>query len=356
MPTRTDSQRLDRIKEYYGRVLKSSKDLRTEACCSSDAAPPHVREILSQIHPEVLEKFYGCGSPIPPAIEGCVVVDLGCGTGRDAYVCSRLVGETGRVIGVDMTEEQLTVAKRHLDTQTRSFGFQAPNVAFRQGYMEDLAAVGIADESVDVVISNCVLNLSPEKERVFSEIFRVLKPGGELYFSDVFADRRLPAAWGEDPVLVGECLAGAMYPEDFRRLLERLGIRDHRIVSRRPLEIDDPEIQQRVGSARFESMTIRAFKLESLEDRCEDYGQVAYYEGTIEGYPHTFVLDDHHVFEKGRPVLVCGNTAALLEETRLARHFRIVGDRRTHYGLFPCGPATLASNGSGDQPGSGGCC
>lgn len=252
-----------------------------------------------------------------------------------------------------MTEEQLEVARRHLDGQMKRFGFSRPNVEFRQGYIEDLAAAGIADASVDLVISNCVVNLSPDKPRVLREIFRVLRPGGELYFSDVFADRRVPKALRDDPVVYGECLGGALYIEDFRRALLAAGCPDFRVVQKRPITIENEELEKKLGNIRFFSLTVRAFKLESLEDRCEDYGQVATYKGTLEGAPHRFVLDDHHVFQTEKPELVCGNTAAMLSETRFAPHFEVQGDRSVHYGLFDCGPAPL-STGEGDPGGA--CC
>lgn len=324
------------VREYYGRVLGHSSHLKTDACCSPDSMPAHLKEIVRTLAPEVVERFYGCGSPIPPAIEGCTVLDLGCGTGRDAYICAKLVGPRGRVIGVDMTEEQLRIAAAHQARHASLFGYSTPNTRFVHGYMEELADAGIEDESVDVVISNCVINLAPDKERVIEEILRVLRPGGELYFSDIFADRRLPVEWRDDPVLLGECLAGAMYVEDFRRLLLAHGIPDFRICARRPLTIGDEQIRQRVGTTQFVSLTIRAFKLDSLEDRCEDYGQIATYQGTIPYAAHAFALDDHHEFVTGKPMPVCGNTAAMLTETRYALHFVVHGDRRRHYGLFPC--------------------
>jgi SAM-dependent methyltransferase len=329
---------LDAVRRYYGEVLKSSKDLKTSACCPAEAMPPKLAALVADVHPEVRERFYGCGSPLPPALDGCTVLDLGCGTGRDCYVLAKLVGPRGRVIGVDMTPEQLAVANRHRTWHAERYGYAAPNVEFREGYIEDLAAVGVADASIDVVVSNCVLNLSPEKPRVFAEIFRVLKPGGELYFSDVFADRRVPEALRGDPVLLGECLGGALYWEDFRRLCAAHGCADVRRVSAAPILVTDPDIERRIGMVRFTSVTVRAFKL-ALEDRCEDFGQVGWYLGTIPDHPHAFVLDDHHRFETGKPLTICGNTADMIGATRYAEHFRVVGDRSRHFGLFDCGPA-----------------
>lgn len=339
----------DSVREYYGRVLKSSSDLKTSACCLAEALPPHVAAVLPEVHEEVKARFYGCGSPIPPALEGLTVLDLGCGSGRDCYVLSKLVGPRGRVIGLDMTEEQLAVARRHQAWHAAKFG--CANTDFRQGYIEDLAGAGIADASVDLVISNCVLNLSPDKRRVFREIFRVLKPGGELYFSDVFADRRIPAELARDPVLLGECLGGALYVEDFRRLMAQAGCRDARVVSSAPLALTNPDIERKAGFIRFSSMTIRAFKLD-LEDRCEDFGQVATYAGSMPEHPHRFALDDHHLFEAGKPMLVCGNTADMISRTRYAPHFRVTGDKSVHYGLFDCGPGPAAG---GAAP-KAGCC
>lgn len=345
---------LEAVRAYYGRVLQGTKDLRTSACCTTEALPPHVRDVLPEIEDAILDRFYGCGSPLPMGLAGATVLDLGCGTGRDVYVAARLAGPDGYVIGVDMTEEQLAVAHEHRDGQMARFGYASPNVEFRHGYIEDLRTAGIEDDSIDVVISNCALNLSPDKPAAFAEIFRVLKPGGELYFSDVFAGRRVPAPLQDDPVLYGECLSGALYTEDFRRLLRGLGCLDYRVVSSRPIEWGDLDLERRVGAIPFYSRTIRAFKLQdSLEDLCEDYGQVAYYQGTLPEAPHRFVLDDHHAFETGRPVLVCGNTASMLSETRYAPHFRITGDRSTHFGPFDC--STPAASEEADAA-TGSCC
>lgn len=341
---------IEAIQRYYGEVLQSSDDLQTSACCISEKPPTFVAEVLKQLHPEVKERFYGCGSPIPPALEGLTVLDLGCGSGRDCYLLSKFVGPGGRVIGVDMTRAQLAVARKHLEYHAGKFGFA--NVAFHEGYIEDLQSIGIPDGGVDLVISNCVVNLSPDKPAVFREIFRVLKPGGELYFSDVFADRRIPPSLARDPVLLGECLGGALYMEDFRRIMAIVGCLDARIVTSGPLAISNPEIEDRLGPIQFRSATVRAFKLD-LEDRCEDFGQVAYYQGTLPAQPHGFDLDDHHHFVTGKPMLVCGNTAEMVSRTRYAPHFKVIGGKSVHYGLFDCGSGIQLRT---DEPSAQGAC
>ena len=200
-----------------------------------------------------------------------------------------------------------------------------------------LATAGVADNSIDVVVSNCVINLSPDKKQVLSEVFRVLKPGGEIYFSDVYSDRRIPQTLKIEPVLLGECLGGALYWEDFRRIMEELGCPDVRVVKQSPITLEDPEVEAKIGMVDFRSVTVRAFKM-PLEDRCEDFGQLAIYKGTIGENPHAFDLDDHHHFEKGKPLRVCGNTYDMLASGRYAQHFELMGDKSTHFGLFDCAP------------------
>ena len=181
--------------------------------------------------------------------------------------------------------------------------------------------------------SNCVINLSPDKESVFREIFRVLKPGGELYLSDVFSGRRVPEALTTDPVLLGECLGGALYIEDFRRILRNIGILDYRVIAKNQLSLNNEDIQRKVGMVDFYSMTVRSFKCD-FEDICENFGHVAYYKGSIPEFPHGFTLDDHHYFQTGIPVPVCGNSSKMLSESRFGEHFDLLGNFSTHYGPF----------------------
>jgi len=353
----------DVVTDYYGKVLSTSKDLKTNACCA-ESPPVVIRDALKTVPDEVKAKFYGCGAPLPSGVAGLRVLDLGSGSGRDAYVMSAFVGEKGSVIGIDMTDEQLEVSRKHADDYSKSLGYEKSNMEFKFGHIEYLDKAGIPDESVDVIISNCVVNLSPDKKRVIEEAYRVLAPGGEFYFSDVYCDRRLPVEVQKHPVLFGECLGGALYNEDFKRLARDAGFTDPRVLSHAPIDVKDKELIPLVGEAKFYSITYRLFKVPGLiETLCEDYGQYAVYKGTVPGAPHAYHLDDHHRFEKNKPMLVCGNSAAMVGEggiSWLSPHFEVVGDRSTHYGIFgnipgaTCG--TLKTSASKAASASDGAC
>lgn len=146
----------------------------------ASAFPRRLREILARLPDEVVELFSGCGSPIPEAIDARRILDLGCGTGRDVFLCAALAGPGGFVMGLDREPELLAVARRHVEATMQRLGHPEPNVAFRQGMIEDLEAAGLDDEGFDVVISNRALNQVPDKLRVLREVFRVLKTGGEI--------------------------------------------------------------------------------------------------------------------------------------------------------------------------------
>lgn len=326
----------DIVQQYYGQTLQKTDDLQTSACCDISQVPAWLKPLLARIHPEVLERYYGCGLVCPPLLEGCRILDLGSGAGRDVYALSQLAGPTGEVIGVDMTEEQLAVARRHQGHHRETVGYD--NVRFLNGYIERLGELDLAPESFDVIVSNCVLNLSPDKDAVLREVYRLLKPGGEFYFSDVYADRRVLDAVRNDPVLYGECLGGALYWNDFLRIASRNSFADPRLLEDRTLEITNPELAARAQGIGFHSATYRLFKLDRLESACEDYGQAVVYRGTIPGNAHHFLLDKHHRIETGRVFPVCGNTWLMLHETRFRSHFDFIGNFNRHFGLFTgCG-------------------
>jgi arsenite methyltransferase len=326
----------DIVQDYYGRQLQSTNDLKTSACCDISSVPEWLKPLLSKIHPDVLSRYYGCGLVCPPLLRGCRVLDLGCGSGRDVYALAQLVGPTGSVVGVDMTDEQLAIAEKYRSHHAETFGYD--NVRFLHGYIERMEDLKLEAGSFDVIVSNCVVNLSPDKDAVMRGVHRLLKPGGEFFFSDVYADRRVPAAVRNDPVLYGECLGGALYWNDFVRLSHQHGFADPRLTTDRPLEITDPVLATRAGNLRFYSATYRMFKIAELETACEDYGQAVIYKGTIPEHPDKYALDKHHDMETGRVFPVCGNTWRMLQDTRFAPHFEFIGNFDRHYGIFAgCG-------------------
>jgi arsenite methyltransferase len=351
------------VSDYYGRELKTSADLKTSACCVGGDTAPDVAAAARLLPKQVTDKFYGCGSPLPPALAGVrTLLDLGCGTGRDTFIAAKLMGPGGTAIGVDMTEEQLDVATASEAAAAAAFGHAKPNTMFLLGDIADLRKAGIGDGSVDVVISNCVLNLAASKEAVLREVWRVLAPGGELYFADVYADRRIPPALTADPVLYGECLSGALYTGDFARILRRVGFAAHYVVSSRPLDVGDAALAAKLGPIRFTSDTVRAFKLPAgaADGVGEDFGQSAIYDGSIAGHPHAFALGlGVPPFITGQRTPVDGAAAAALTASRYSRAFRVT----------PAGPHLGAFGGRGaaglsvpldpepaDGGGGGGCC
>ena len=351
----TDNHTHHLVADYYGRQLQGTADLKTSACCDISDMPEWLKPLLARIHPEVLSRYYGCGLVCPPLLKGCRVLDLGCGSGRDVYALAQLVGATGSVVGVDMTDEQLAVARAHQAHHAQAFGYG--NVQFLHGYIERLDELDLEPGSFNVIVYNCVVNLSPDKDAVLAGVQRLLKPGGEFYFSDVYADRRVPPAVKNDAVLYGECLGGALYWKDFERLAQRHGFADPRLMQDRPLAILEPELAARTCNLRFFSATYRLFKLAALESACEDYGQAVVYQGSIPENAGRFVLDKHHDIQAGKVFAVCGNTWHMLHGTRFAPHFSFIGNFDIHYGIFEgCGSALPFSETAGSSGGLAPCC
>nr|WP_137677319.1 methyltransferase domain-containing protein [Parerythrobacter lutipelagi] len=330
---------IENSRDYYGKVLTGSEDLKTDACCTAEAPPAEILAAMRNVHEDVRARYYGCGLVTPQAIEGCHILDLGSGSGQDAYILAQMVGENGSVTGVDTTPEQLAVANEHLEWHREKFGYAQSNVRFLEGDIERLGDLGLPDGHFDVIVSNCVINLVADKQAVFDAAFKLLKPGGELYFSDVYADRRVPQHLLDDPVLHGECLSGALYWGDFVDQAKRAGFLDPRLVTSRPLGIGDAAVAEKLDGIAFHSATYRLFKLD-LEMQCEDYGQAVRYKGTVPGQERVFELDGHHAIERGRMFPICGNSWKMLADTRFAEHFEFFGDFSHHFGVFPdCGVA-----------------
>lgn len=338
------------VQEYYGEELQHSDDLKTNACCTLTKPPKHILEALRMVSDEVQAKYYGCGLTIPTAVEGLRILDLGSGSGRDCYIAGKLVGENGYVVGVDMTDEQLKVANDNIEYHREKFGYAKSNVEFIKGNIEKLDELNLEKGSFDVIISNCVINLATDKLKVLKDAYELLKPGGEMYFSDVYSDRRIPQALQDDRVLWGECLSGALYWNDFLNVAKKAGFGDPRAVEDKPITVDNEDLEELIGDIQFFSVTYRLMKIDGLESDCEDYGQAVAYKGGIPEGDHAMELDAHHYFPKGKVMSVCGNTYNMLHETRFKKYFDFYGTWDTHYGIFEgCGgnmPFSQSADGS----------
>ena len=323
--------------DYYGETLKGTKDLKTNCCTCAEKPLKYILDAMKLLHEDIVSHYYGCGLVIPDLLEGLTCLDLGCGAGHDVYILSKLVGEKGKVFGVDMTKQQLDLAEKYKEHQAKVFGYSKSNVEFINGYIEKL--IEIPDNSIDLIVSNCVVNLSPNKKSVFSEAFRVLKPGGEMYFSDVYSYRRIPEKLLHDPVLHGECLSGALYWNDFLSLVKQVGFKSPRLVKDRVITIKNEQIEKIIGFAKFYSATFRLFKIPDLDNTDgENYGLKVCYKGSINTCPDAFILDNSHKFIKGEKYDVCGNTYRILKQSRFNKHFDFYGNFDVHYGIMPkCG-------------------
>jgi len=324
----------DEVQRYYGEVLESTADLKTSACCTVVQPADYVKDALALIHDDVMARYYGCGLALPEGLTGLNVLDLGCGAGRDVYLLSKLVGEEGHVTGVDMTPAQLTVARAYQEYHREQFAYGRSNVSFLEGNIEALHELSLDSGTFDAIISNCVINLALDKAAVLSSAYDLLCDGGELYFADVYADRRIPKALTHDPVLYGECLSGALYWRDFMALAKAAGFAEPLLVESHAIEVEDPELAQKTGDIRFCSATYRLFKLPAAESSAEDYGQQAVYSGGLPEHPESIDFAADLIFRSGQPSAVSGNVAHFIKTSRFSRVFTIIGDNDVHFGAF----------------------
>jgi arsenite methyltransferase len=317
-------------------------------CCEPALCCPvqYDAKFLKVIPQEVIERDYGCGDPSQYVREGETVLDLGSGTGKICFIAAQVVGPKGRVIGVDMTDDMLEVARRNAPVVAKAIGFA--NVEFRKGRIQDLALdlekLGaelkarpidsadaflkandladelrvkhplVGDESVDVVVSNCVLNLvDPSlKPQLFREIFRVLRRGGRAVISDIVSDEEVPVELQNDPTLWSGCISGALTEHGFMKAFEDAGFYGIRLLKR------DEQPWQTVAGIEFRSVTIEAFK--GKQGACFERNQAVVYKG-----PFKKVLDDDgHAMERGRRYAVCDKTFNLYKKEPYATHFDFI--------------------------------
>lgn len=308
-------------------------------CCPSDGYDDRFLTLLPQ---EIIEKDYGCGDPTRYVKPGETVVDLGSGAGKNCYILAQKVGASGRVIGVDFNDEMLNLSRKYLDQMSDKLGYR--NVSFVKGKIQDLAldldrvqswlsqhpiaSVSeiaafesecdhlrrehclIADNSVDVVISNCVLNLvrPQDKKQLFQEIYRVLKRGGRAVISDIVSDEDPTPEILNDPDLWSGCIAGAFRENQFLEMFEQAGFYGIEILARQT------EPWQTIDGVEFRSLTVQAFK--GKDGDCWERNQAVIYRGPWKAVQD----DDGHMLYRGERMAVCNKTFKIYTDPNGAYH------------------------------------
>lgn len=251
------------VKEKYGEIANQSKTVNEKSCCGVASCTGVDYSVFAEdysklkgYNPEA-DLGLGCGLPTEFALirEGDTVIDLGSGAGNDAFVAREIAGEKGKVIGIDFTDEMIQKSRENSD----KLGFN--NVEFRFG---DIENIPVTANKVDVIISNCVLNLVPNKEKAFMEIFRVLKPGGHFSVSDVVSSGELPDSIKKGAELYAGCVAGAIKKEDYLSHIERAGFKNINIQKERVINIPDEIYLQYISSAELKNFKDSGINLISI--------------------------------------------------------------------------------------------
>ena len=278
-----DSQIKELVKEKYSEIANQSKDVNAASCCGATSAccGGDVYNIMADDYSKMegynpdADLGLGCGLPTEFAKikEGDTVVDLGSGAGNDAFVARKFVGEKGKVIGVDFTEAMIARARDNAE----KLGLN--NVEFRQGDIEDLP---VTANKADVIISNCVLNLIPNKHKVFSEVFRVLKPGGHFSISDIVLEGELPAKWKDVAELYAGCVSGAIQKKEYLGIIEEAGFVNITLQKDKTIVIPDEILanylsadeiaEYKKGTTRITSITVYGEKAAKDDRNCCDPG------------------------------------------------------------------------------------
>ena len=267
------------VKEKYSEIASQSRQENNSSCCGATSSCKEVYSIMSDEYKNIegynpdADLGLGCGLPTEFAKikSGDTVVDLGSGAGNDVFIARRIVGDHGRVVGIDITEKMIALAK----SNAAKLGYK--NVEFRLG---DIDSMPLFSNKADVIVSNCVLNLVPNKYKVFSEIFRVLKPGGHFSISDIVIEGEIPAKWKEIAELYAGCVSGAIQKSEYLDIIKGAGFTNITIQKDKTIVIPDEilaeylnteEIDEyKKGNVRITSITVYADK-PSKDDRncCE---------------------------------------------------------------------------------------
>ncbi len=342
MSSATIPGRNGREASVHSRYADAAREKEESLCCPVR----YPREYLEIIPQEILDRDYGCGDPTPYVREGDTVLDLGSGGGKVCYILSQVVGRHGRVIGVDCNPDMLALARGYRERVAAKVGYA--NVDFRYGLIQDLGldlealaeeAAGlkiqsaadflvvrqleqrlrherpmVADESVDCVVSNCVLNLVRPEDRhqLFADVFRVLRLGGRVAISDIVSDEDVPDHLQEDPQLWSGCISGAFREDQFLEAFEQAGFYGIQIAARQA------EPWRTVEGIEFRSLTVTAHK--GKQGPCLERRHAVIYRGPFKQVED----DDNHVYYRGQRMAVCDKTFHLLQKEPYSHQFEYI--------------------------------
>ncbi len=305
------------VSQRYAQAVTQGEQM----CCPTGY---NLKDLETFIPPAVLKVSYGCGTPVglTTVKPGETVLDIGSGGGIDCFEASRKVGKDGRVIGIDMTDEMLALAREHAPTVAENLGYGTSNVDFRKGFAD---AMPVEDETVDLIISNCVINLAPDKTKVFHEMFRVSRPAGRFTISDIVADQPIPNYLINDKMKWGDCLSGALTVQGYIEGLRTAGFRGIHQVTVIPWRVID--------GIHFLSITLTGYKPPAHTST----GSPTF--ATLTG-PFSLVVDEQgNTFSRGVPRQIDRHTANILNLPPYKPHFIVTDHPHT---LTLDNPETLA--------------